>query len=149
MKLYTTEKKTHPYKLGIQGWGYAGKYQIERYLYTIHRLTGLGILLYLLMHIFVTSVKIYGKESWEAVMGFVDAPIFHLGEYILFVAVIFHAANGIRLIVTEFGYLLGKPQRPVYPYPRAMQRQRPLMIFLMVLTVLIIIGGGFDFFLMK
>jgi succinate dehydrogenase / fumarate reductase cytochrome b subunit len=72
-----------------------------------------------------------------------------LGEYALFAAVVFHAANGIRLILTQFGFLLGKPMRPIYPYSLAMMRQRPVMILLMVLTVIVVIYGGIEFFALK
>ena len=149
MQFPTEKRKVYPYKLGLLGWAYAGKYRIERYLYTLHRLTGLGILLYLMLHIHVTGFKIKGPEAWESIMNAVGGTIFHLGEYALFAAVVFHAANGIRLILTQFGYLLGKPMRPVYPYPLAMMRQRPVMILLMALTVIIVIYGGMDFFAFK
>lgn len=146
MQFPAEKRNVYPQKLGLPGWAYAGKYRIERYFYTLHRLTGLGILLYLVLHIHVTAFKIKGQQAWETVMNAVGAPIFHLGEYALFVAVIFHVANGIRLIITQFGFLLGKPTRPVYPYPLAMMRQRPLMILLMAVAVIIIIYGGMDFF---
>ena len=51
--------------LGIKGWAIGGRWSFERYLYTLHRLTGLGILAYFLMHIFVTSARVFGPESWE------------------------------------------------------------------------------------
>jgi succinate dehydrogenase / fumarate reductase cytochrome b subunit len=149
MQFPAEERRTYPHKLGLQGWVYAGKYRIERYLYTLHRLTGLGILLYLVLHIHVTGFKIRGPDAWKAVMDAVGAPIFHLGEYALFAAVVFHAANGIRLILTQFGFLLGKPMRPIYPYSLAMMRQRPVMILLMVLTVIVVIYGGIEFFALK
>lgn len=146
MKFYQSEDRFYPRKLGLRGWGYAGKYKIERYLYFLHRLTGLGILFYLVLHIHVTGYKVRGQEVWDRVMGFLNQPLFHLGEYLLFFAVVFHALNGIRLIVTEFGWALGKPARPIYPYQPAMLHQRPLLIVLMVMTAVIVFLGGIDFF---
>jgi len=80
-------------------------------------------------------------------MGLLENPLFKFGEYVLFVAVIFHALNGIRLVVAELGLMLGKPKRPVYPFKPAMFRQRVLTITLMVLAAVFIIYGWFDFFL--
>jgi len=150
MKFSNIERKTYPYNLGIKGWVYAGRYRIERYLYILHRISGLGILLYLVLHIYVTGFKIKGEAAWEGVMSFLGAnyfgfPIFKFGEYVLFAAVIFHAANGIRLGLTELGFLLGKAERPIYPFTLAMSRQRLLMYLLILLAAVIIIYGGYDF----
>jgi len=46
MKYVRAKRKTFPNNAGILGWVYAGKYSMERYLYILHRVTGLGILLY-------------------------------------------------------------------------------------------------------
>jgi succinate dehydrogenase/fumarate reductase cytochrome b subunit len=72
-------------------------------------------------------------------------PIFKFGEYMLFTAVAFHAANGIRLILTELGFLLGKPKRPIYPFTLAMTHQRILMYFLIALAAVVILYGAYDF----
>ncbi len=150
MQFSTEERKVYPYKLGLRGWVYAGRYHIERYLYILHRLSGLAILLYLVLHIYVTWFKVRGKESWEGIMSFFGGyyfglPIFKLGEYLLFAAVAFHAANGIRLILTELGFLLGKPKRPIYPFTLAMTHQRILMYFLIALAAVVILYGAYDF----
>ncbi|MFC2075494.1 succinate dehydrogenase, cytochrome b556 subunit [candidate division KSB1 bacterium] len=140
------DRSTVANQSGLLGWVYAGRYRTERYLYILHRVSGLGILLYLLMHIYVTGFKIKGEEAWEGIMASFGTPLFHFGEYLVFAAVIFHALNGIRLVLTELGYLLGKPKRPIYPYPLALMRQRLVMVILMILAAVIIIYGGFDFF---
>ena len=45
-----------PNLLGVRGWVYGGKYQLERYLYILHRVTGLGLLLFILFHFTATTV---------------------------------------------------------------------------------------------
>ena len=45
------EAKGHPNHLGIWGWLGGGSWGPERYLYTLHRVTGLGLLAYFLLHI--------------------------------------------------------------------------------------------------
>ncbi|HEY4715875.1 MAG TPA: hypothetical protein VII00_02095 [bacterium] len=132
--------------LGIFGWFYAGKYQIERYAYIFHRLSGLAILLYLFMHIYVTGFRIHGREAWEGVMSKVGEPIFHLGEYMLFIAVAFHALNGIRLIFQGLGLFLPKPASPVYPYKPALARVRIFFYLLMFISLVLMFIGGLDFF---
>jgi succinate dehydrogenase / fumarate reductase cytochrome b subunit len=109
-----------------------GRWGLERYLYTLHRVTGLGILFYFLLHIVVTSSRALGQGPWESAMGAVTGPLFKLGEYLVFLAFAFHAANGLRLVLIELGVLTGKAEEPVYPYKSSLNVQRPFMIVMMV-----------------
>ena len=129
--------------LGIAGWIYGGRYGADRYVYALHRVTGLGMLFYFLLHIFVTGSRANGPEKWESWMGFfAQSPLFAIGEFLVFMAFIFHAANGIRLILVELGMLVGKPGLPTYPYGYSTLRQRPAMVgFLCVVAILAAIAG--------
>lgn len=140
--------KGHPNRLGIWGWLGGGRWGLERYLYTLHRLTGLGLLAYFLLHILVTSSRAFGEASWQAAMGRVSGPLFVLGEFLVFVAFVFHALNGIRLGLVELGIATGRPIEPVYPYRTSVDVQRPLSIAVMVIAALVILAGGADFFLL-
>ncbi len=142
------ENKGHPNRLGLWGWLGGGRWGAERYLYTLHRLTGLGILLYFLLHIFVTTSRAFGQASWERAMGTVTGPFFTLGEYLVFAAFAFHAVNGVRLFLIELGWAVGKPIEPVYPYRTSVDVQRPLAVGAMILAAIVAVLGGFDF-LMK
>ena len=119
------EIKGHPNRLGIWGWMGGGQWGPERYLYTLHRVTGLGLLAYFLLHIFVTSARAFGPEAWARSMGMVSGPIFVAGEFLVFAAFAFHAANGIRLVAVELGWIIGKPIEPIYPYRTSVHEQRP------------------------
>ena len=141
-------KKSTAYnnRLGLKGWVYAGKYTFERYLYLGHRLTGLGLIAYLLLHVIETANRMRGPEAWEGLMGLFASPLFKMVEYALFAAAVFHAMNGVRLLLTELGFFLGKPKEPVYPYSSSVKRVRPLTIVIMVLAGLIIVFGGASLF---
>jgi succinate dehydrogenase / fumarate reductase cytochrome b subunit len=136
----------HPNRLGILGWLGGGRWGLERYLYAVHRLSGLGLLLYFLLHIVVTSSRALGQEAWEASMARVAGPVFVIGEYLVYLAFAFHAVNGIRLLLLEFGIGVGKPTEPVYPYQTCVHLQRPLALGAMLLAALLAVVGGFDFF---
>lgn len=140
-------KKPFDNRLGLKGWAIGGRWGLERYLYTLHRITGLGILLYFIMHIFVTTTRVFGEETWEATMAAVGSPIFKIGEYLVFFAFCFHALNGIRLILIELGFMVGKPIEPVYPYPTCIGRQRPITILLMLAALVWAVIGGYDLFI--
>jgi succinate dehydrogenase / fumarate reductase cytochrome b subunit len=139
------ENKGRPNRLGIAGWLAGGRWGFERYLYTLHRLTGLGLLAYFLMHIFVTASRAFGENAWTAAMAKVKGPLFSVGEYLVFAAFAFHALNGLRLALVELGFAIGKPIEPVYPYRTSVNEQRPLAIGVMILAAILAIAGGFGF----
>jgi succinate dehydrogenase / fumarate reductase cytochrome b subunit len=143
------EIKGYPNRLGVLGWIGGGRWGENHYLYTLHRVTGLGLLAYFLMHIFVTTSRALGPESWQRAIATVTGPLFTLGEYLVFVAFAFHAVNGIRLAIVELGWGVGKPIEPVYPYRTSLDVQRPLVVGVLVLAALIAVLGGIDLFMLE
>ena len=138
------EIKRHDNKLGGWGWLGGGRWGIERYAYCLHRLTGLGILLYFLMHVVVTSLRATGRYLWVEGAYF-HQPIFKAGEFLVFAAFAYHAFNGIRLVLVELGFAVGKPIEPIYPYQTSLNVQRPLLISMMVLAAIFLAAGGYEF----
>jgi len=140
------ESRGHPNRLGMRGWLIGGRWGPDRYLYSLHRITGLGLLLYFVMHIVLTSSRALGQGAWEESMARVSGPLFVIGEYLVFVAFAFHAINGLRLALAEVGFGVGKPIEPIYPYRTALNEQRPIVVVAMILVALLIVVGGLDFF---
>ena len=137
---------TSPNRLGVKGWVYAGKYSFERYLYLGHRLSGLGLIAYMVLHIIETANRIRGEEAWQGLMALFASPPFKVIEYLLFAMAVFHAMNGIRLLLIELGFFIGKPKEPVYPYSTSVLRHRPLTYIIMIITFVVIILGGSSMF---
>ena len=81
-------------------------------------------------------------------MGRVSGPVFLVGEFLVFVAFVFHALNGVRLVLVELGVLTGKSEDPVFPYRSSLNVQRPFMIVMMILAAVLIVVGGYDFFVL-
>lgn len=138
--------KSYPNRLGVKGWVYAGRYTFERYLYLGHRLSGLGLIAYMVLHIIETANRMRGEQAWAGLMALFASPPFKVIEYLLFAAAVFHALNGVRLLLTELGFFLGKPKEPVYPYSTSVMRHRPLTYVIMALAGLIIVLGGSSLF---
>jgi succinate dehydrogenase / fumarate reductase cytochrome b subunit len=137
---------TNPNRLGVKGWVYAGRYSFERYLYLAHRLSGLGLIAYMVLHIVETANRMRGEEAWAGLMGLFASPPFKVIEYLLFAMAVFHAMNGIRLILIELGFFIGRPKEPVYPYSTSVTRHRPLTYIIMIITFVVIILGGSSMF---
>ena len=132
--------------LGPGGWVWAGKYGLERYLYILHRITGLGLILFVIIHLIMTTVfRIQGQDVWQATMTILHNPWFKFGEYLVAVAFIYHALNGLRLILQELGLLMGRPTPPIYPYKDSLRKMRPLTIAMAVVIVILALVFLFDF----
>ena len=140
--------KGHPNRLGIWGWVGGGRWGADRYLYTLHRLSGLALLVYFLMHILVTSSRALGRGAWEQAMARVTGPFFTLGEFLVFAAFAFHAVNGIRLVLVELGFAVGKPIEPIYPFRTSLHVQRPLAIGALLVAGALAVAGALDFFVL-
>ena len=143
-----TVKKIQPRQnyLGAGGWVWAGRYGLERYLYLLHRITGLGIILFGMLHLVETTIfRVQGQDMWEATIALLRKPWFEVGLYLVAVAFIFHALNGLRLILQELGFALGKPVRPIYPYKDALRKKRLGTIFMLAVIFIFALVFLFDF----
>jgi len=84
-----------------------------------------------------TIFRIQGQDVWEATMVFLSNPWFKFGEYLVVVAFIYHALNGLRLTLQELGFGLGRPTPPIYPFTDALRRKRPWTITMIAVIVIL------------
>ncbi len=69
--------------------------------FLLHRLTGLGTLLFLSIHIVDTSFVYFAPQLYDHAIQLYRNPLFMLGEIGLVFAVIFHGVNGLRIAVVD------------------------------------------------
>ncbi|HCX85844.1 MAG TPA: succinate dehydrogenase, cytochrome b556 subunit [Micrococcales bacterium] len=70
--------------------------------WVLHRITGVGLFLFLLVHVLDTAIVRVSPEVYNDVIGTYKTPIMGVMEAGLVAAVIFHAFNGIRIILVDF-----------------------------------------------
>ena len=70
--------------------------------WVLHRITGVAIFFFLLVHILDTALVRVSPEAYNAVIGTYQTPIMGLGEVVLVGAIVFHAFNGLRIILIDF-----------------------------------------------
>ena len=83
-------------------WYLAYKGQSGQWAQLLHRVTGLGVALFLLLHIVDTALLGWGPAVFDAVSAFWSQPLFLVLEVMLAGAVIYHAVNGIRVTIIDF-----------------------------------------------
>ena len=76
--------------------------QTGAWAWLLHRVTGVGVLLFLLAHIIDTALIGFGPEAYEHALNLYRLPIFKIGEIALVFAVVFHSVNGVRVILIDF-----------------------------------------------
>lgn len=70
--------------------------------WVLHRITGVSIFFFLLVHVLDTALIRVSPEAYNAVMGTYKTPLMGLGEAVLVAAIVFHAYNGLRIILVDY-----------------------------------------------
>lgn len=84
----------------------AQRYQwhVGSFAWVLHRITGLLLSLYLVIHIWVVRTVGQGPEGFDRVMATVQTPLFLFFEVGLLGTVLYHALNGVRLLLIDTGW---------------------------------------------
>lgn len=96
-----------------------------------HRITGVAVFFFLFVHVLDTALVRVSPDAYDRVIATYKTPIVNLLEVGLVGAVLYHALNGIRLILVDFW-----SKGPKY------QRQ---MIWVISIIWLVIMIPGFYF----
>ncbi|MCL4505146.1 MAG: succinate dehydrogenase, cytochrome b556 subunit [Chloroflexi bacterium] len=88
--LFTTVRDTLRYK-GREG----------QWLWVLHRISGLGILFYLILHVYDMSLAYFNVPVHEQMIALFKTPLFSVLELALAVLLIFHAVNGVRVALLD------------------------------------------------
>ena len=67
-----------------------------------HRVTGVAIILFLFAHVVDTALVGWGPNAYNRVVSVYHNPFIRLLELGLVAAVIYHALNGIRIMIIDF-----------------------------------------------
>jgi succinate dehydrogenase / fumarate reductase, cytochrome b subunit len=92
-----------------------------------HRITGVVIFFFLLVHVLDTSLVRVSPEAYTAVIGAYKNPLMALGETGLVAAIVFHAFNGLRIIAVDF-------------WKKGAKYQRQMLWTVLILWVVVMVG---------
>ncbi len=79
---------------------YRGK--VGMWSWVLHRITGVAIFFFLLVHVLDTALVRLSPEAYNAVIATYKTPLIGLAELGLVAAILFHALNGLRVILVDF-----------------------------------------------
>lgn len=77
------------------------KVRTGMFAWILHRITGIGLVLYLIIHVWGLRA-LSNREAFNALITKYHSPIFKLGEFLLLAGVVYHAMNGLRIVLIDF-----------------------------------------------
>lgn len=72
----------------------------------LHRLSGLALILYLLLHVWVIHHLIRGERSFDSIMESFNTPLFKFLEIGLIGVILYHLFNGLRVTLIDMGVMI-------------------------------------------
>ena len=74
-----------------------------QWAFVLHRLSGVALALYLMLHVLDISLVMYGPDGpFNAFLAFYHQWPFRIGLILVMAAVVYHALNGLRIILMDF-----------------------------------------------
>jgi len=98
------------------------KGQSGMWSWLLHRITGLGILLFLFIHIVDVSLLGFGPAAYDTGVLLFDQIEVRILSLALIGAVLFHAFNGVRIMIIDFWH-------------RGVRYQALMFVIVLVVTV--------------
>ena len=95
--------------------------------FALQRVTGLILVVYLLLHIWVIASGTLGRGTFDQVLQRLQSPVFIFLDLLLMAAVLYHAFNGVRILLFDLGV--------------GVRSQRPMFWIAFVLTAVLVLGG--------
>jgi succinate dehydrogenase / fumarate reductase cytochrome b subunit len=101
-----------------------------QWAFVAHRISGFLVFMFLLLHVVDVSLANVDAKLYNDVHELYGNVVLRLFEVGLLFALLFHALNGLRIVVLDF-------------FPEAVRNQKALLQGVVVLTVLAGIPGGY------
>ncbi|MGW8317980.1 MAG: succinate dehydrogenase, cytochrome b556 subunit [Candidatus Promineifilaceae bacterium] len=95
----------------LKAWFDVRKHRFGSWAFALNRLTGLGLVLYLFLHLVVLSILLQGESAWDDFIALVKSPLFLLLDVILIFGILFHGLNGIRVGFVGMGFGIWSQRR--------------------------------------
>lgn len=87
---------------------------VGQWAWVLHRVAGLGVLLFLILHIVDVFLAAFGPSVFNKLLFIYHSPIFKPLIILLIFGVIYHALNGLRLILIDLWPKVTLAQRELW-----------------------------------
>lgn len=87
----------------LKAWFDVRKRAVGSWAFALNRLTGIGLTVYLFLHLAVLTTLLRGEEGWDAFIRLARSPVFLSLDVVLIFGILFHGLNGIRVVLVGMG----------------------------------------------
>lgn len=101
--------------------------------YILNRVTAIGLVAYLYIHLFVLSMLAGGPSQWDPFVAIARSPLFLMLDVILLAGILIHGLNGLRLTLTGFGI--------------GVSAQKTMFVALMIVGAALLLAGALKIFM--
>lgn len=98
------------------------------FAFSLNRLTGLGLLFYLYLHLAVLSTLLRGEDAWSSFLRLATTPAFLGLDVLLLFGLLAHGLNGLRVALIGSGV--------------ASDRQKALLWAVVIVGAIALLGGA-------
>jgi succinate dehydrogenase / fumarate reductase cytochrome b subunit len=100
--------------------------------FAVHRITGIGLVAYLLLHLLVLSILAQGPAGWDSFVALAQTPVVLALDVVLIAGILVHGLNGIRVALLGTGY--------------GLRRQKPAFAGLLIAAAILLVLASFRIF---
>jgi succinate dehydrogenase cytochrome b subunit len=101
--------------------------------YILNRVTAIGLVVYLYIHLVVLSLLAQGPAGWDPFIQVARMPFFLALDVILLAGLLIHGLNGLRVALTGFGV--------------GVRGQKPLFVAFMIVAAAALLAGALKIFM--
>ena len=94
---------------------------IGTWAFILNRISAIGLTVYLFLHLLVLGTLAQGPDAYGKFLALIHNPIFLAGELLVICAGLYHAMNGLRVVITSFGI--------------GVARQKIIFLFIFIMTI--------------
>jgi succinate dehydrogenase cytochrome b subunit len=123
-----TGRADSPRRRGVLGWFDPRHRRLGGWAFALNRLAGLGILVYLYLHLVILSQLARGPEAWDSFVALASSPLILAFDVVLLAGLLIHGLNGVRVTLVGFGLVVS--------------RQKAMWISLMVMAGIVLLAGA-------
>jgi succinate dehydrogenase / fumarate reductase cytochrome b subunit len=97
------ERFEYPKARRASRWFDVRRRNLGMWAYALNRITGIGLVVYLYLHLVILSLLLGGAGSWDAFVSLARSPFFLTLDVILIAGALIHGLNGLRIALVGFG----------------------------------------------
>jgi succinate dehydrogenase cytochrome b subunit len=90
---------------GAVGWLDPRGRSLGHVAFVANRITGLGLVAYLYLHLGVLSMLLFGRQAWGTFLRLATTTTFLLLDVLLLFGLLYHGLNGIRVTLVGAGFV--------------------------------------------